>query len=403
MVGYIPGITPPELPMRPLLVALATAASAALAAALAAPLAAQSASLVYTLGKDTVAIEQYTRSATAVEGEMVQRAGAAVTRFRYRVDIGRDGRPTKASLERMQADGTPLPNVPRAWRFSFGADTVVREALFADSTLLRAFAARGAVFAFPTYVYGPLEVLAALRRRGIAVDSLPTVGVGGAVSFAGLRAVAGDTVRYAAGGGAYPMLLRFDARDRLLSVDGSLTTNKVLASRGTGGFDIAAVATAMRPTGVLSLRETVRAGFGPGGMVLIDYGRPHVRDRSVWGGTLVPFDSIWRAGANDATHLFTTRTLTVGDVTVAPGTYTLWVQHTRNGTFLIVNRQTGQWGTQYDPTQDLGRVAIEMAPAAAPVEEFTITIRATGPARGAITLAWGDRTGTVPFGVGAAR
>ncbi len=386
--------------MRSFLVALATGT---LAVALAAPLTAQSAALVYTLGKDTVAIEQYTRTATSVEGEMVQRAGAAVTRFRYRVDVGRDGRPTAASLERMQGDGTPFPNVPRTWRFTFGADSVVREAVFADSTQRRAFAARGATFAFPTYVYGPLEILAALRRRGTAVDSIAAVGVGGAVSYAGLRAVTGDTVRYAAGGGAYPMLLRFDARDRLLSVDGSLTTNKVLASRVTGTFDIAAVARAMRPTGVLSLRETVRAGFGPGGMVLIDYGRPHVRERTVWGGTLVPFDSIWRAGANDATHLFTTRTLTFGDVTLAPGTYTLWVQHTRGGTFLIVNRQTGQWGTQYDPAQDLGRVAIEIAPAAAPVEEFTITIRATGPARGAITLAWGDRTGTVPFGIGAAR
>ncbi len=382
--------------VAPVLIALA-------AAAFTVPLAAQSASLVYTLGKDTVAIEQFTRTATALEGEMVQRAGAVVTRFRYRVAIGRDGRPTAASLSRLQADGTPFPNAARETRVTFGADTAVREVQFADSTVLRAFAAPRAVYPFPTYVYGPLEVLAALRRRGTAVDSLPAVGAGGTVGYAGLRAAGGDTLRYAASGGAYPMLLRFDARDRLLSVDGSLTTNKVLASRSDVRFDIAAVAAKMTPTGVLSLRETVRAGFGAGGMVLIDYSRPHVRDRSVWGGTLVPFDSIWRAGANDATHLFTTRTLTLGSVTLAPGSYTLWVQHTRAGTFLIVNRQTGQWGTVYDPAQDVGRVAVEMAGASAHVEEFTITVRALGPARGAITLAWGDRVGTVPFGVGAPR
>jgi hypothetical protein len=49
-------------------------------------------------------------------------------------------------------------------------------------------------------------------------------------------------------------------------------------------------------------------------MVVVDYGRPQVRERTVWGGTLVPFDSVWRAGANDATHLFTTRPLTLGSV-----------------------------------------------------------------------------------------
>jgi hypothetical protein len=124
-----------------------------------------------------------------------------------------------------------------------------------------------------------------------------------------------------------------------------------------------------------------------------------VRERSVWGGTLVPFDSVWRAGANDATHLFTTRTLTFGTLTLAPGSYTLWVQHTRTGTYLIVNRQTGQWGTQYDAAQDIGRVELAMTAAPDAVEEFTITLRATGNARGAIELAWGDRVGTAQFGV----
>jgi len=173
--------------------------------------------------------------------------------------------------------------------------------------------------------------------------------------------------------------------------------------RGAGGLDIAAIAKAMKPTGVLSVREDVRAAFGPGGMVVVDYGRPQVRERTVWGGTLVPFDSVWRAGANDATHLFTTRTLTLGSVTVAPGMYTLWVQHTHTGTFLIVNKQTGQWGTQYDASQDLGRVPMQMAAAPGHVEEFTVTVRALGPARGVLEMAWGESVASVQFTVSAAR
>lgn len=381
--------------MRPLLLSIALLACAT-------PLSAQSASLVYTLGKDTVAIEQWTRSATSVDGEMVQRNGAAVARIRYRLALGRDGRPTGGELARMQADGTPFPGAAKLTRFTFTADSAVREVVFADSTQRRAFATRQATMNLPTFIYGPFEALAALRRRGAAVDSVPALGTGGNVTAIGLQALGGDTVRLR-GAVPYQMLLRLDARDRLLSVDGSFTTNKVLATRGEGGLDIAAIARAMRPTGVLSVRETVRAAFGPGGMVLLDYGRPHVRERSVWGGTLVPLDSIWRAGANDATHLFTTRTLTLGGMTLAPGMYTLWVQHTRAGTFLIVNRQTGQWGTQYDPAQDVGRVELAMGATPAHVEEFTITLRALGPVRGAIDLAWADRMGTVQFGVSAPR
>jgi hypothetical protein len=136
---------------------------------------------------------------------------------------------------------------------------------------------------------------------------------------------------------------------------------------------------------------------------VIDYGRPMVRERSVWGGTLIPMDSIWRAGANDATHLFTTRTLTFGEGNVvAPGMYTLWVQHTAGGTFLIVNKQTGQWGTQYNAANDLLRVPLTMKATSEHVEEFTITLTAMG-ARGQLELAWGDKVASAQFGVTVAR
>jgi hypothetical protein len=182
--------------------------------------------------------------------------------------------------------------------------------------------------------------------------------------------------------------------------DGSGTTNKALATRG-GSLDFASRAAAMSPTGTLSLRETARAAFGPGGMVLVGYGRPQVRGRSVWGGTLVPFDSVWRTGANDATHLFTTRTLTIESLVLAPGMYTLWVQHTRTGTWLVGNGQTGQWGTQGTAARDLGRVALTLEATAAFVETFTMQLRGEGPARGALELSWGDRMARLPFAVSA--
>lgn len=361
-------------------------------------LAAQPASLVYRLGRDTVAVEQFTRNTVGLTGEMVQRNGAVVARYSYQVALGRDGRPTSATVARLQPDGTPVSTGVRETRFTITADSIVREAVFADSTQRRAFAAKGALVNFPVFVYGPTELLAVLRARKLPTDSLPALGLTGPLGMTGFTA-SGDTLRLR--GGAYAMVLRYDASGRLQGVDGSGTTNKVLATRGPGGLDMNAIARSMTPTGTLSGREDARAAFGPGGFVIVDYGRPSVRERTVWGGTLVPYDSVWRAGANDATHLITTRTLTMGDLTLAPGMYSLWIQHTRSGTFLIVNSQIGQWGTQYDATKNLGRVPMTFTTVAAPVEVLTMTVRSLAANRGQLDISWGTGLASLTFGVGA--
>ena len=370
------------------------AAGTALLAATPTSASAQQASLVYRLGKDTVAIEQYTRTATGMTGEMVQRSGAAVARYQYTITLAKNGRPTTASIKRLNADGSLPPNTPSDTRFTVTADSIVRETVFADSTPRRAFAAKQAMINFPTFIYGPTELLAGLAKTKAAVDSLPALGLTGNLGLTGITSAGGDSVRLR--GGAYAMLLRFDANQRLQSVDGSFTTNKSVGTRGSA-LDIVAIAKSMKPTGTLSLRETARGAFGQGGMVIVDYGRPSVRDRTVWGGTLVPFDSVWRTGANDATHLFTSRTLTMGDVVVPPGAYTLFVQHTRTGTWLLVNKQVGQWGTVYSAANDLGRVPMQMSATPSHVEEFTIVVRAINATRGAIEMSWGPGMMSVPF------
>ena len=385
--------------MRLFVTTLAT--GTALLAATPTSASAQQASLVYRLGKDTVAIEQFTRSATGMTGEMVQRSGAAVARYQYTITLAKNGRPTTASIKRLNADGSLPPNTPSDTRFTVTADSIVRETVFADSTPRRAFAATQAMINFPTFIYGPTELLATLAKSKAAVDSIPALGLTGNLGVTGITSAGGDSLRLR--GGAYAMLLRFDANQRLQSVDGSFTTNKSVGTRGAGSLDLAALAKSMKPTGTLSLRETARGAFGQGGIVIVDYGRPSVRDRTVWGGTLVPFDTVWRTGANDATHLFTSRTLTMGDVVVPPGAYTLFVQHTRTGTWLLVNKQVGQWGTVYSAANDLGRVPMQMSATPSHVEEFTIVVRAINPTRGAIEMSWGPGMVSVPFTATAVR
>jgi Protein of unknown function (DUF2911) len=357
-----------------------------------ASLLAQDATIVYRLGRDTVAVERFSRSATRFTGEMVTRSGTTVSRTQYDLTLA-SGRVTAAIIKRRQADGTPIPNNPSEVRFTFRADSARREIVWRDSTQTQVFAAANAFPALPVFAYAPFELINA--RGAGARDSVLVIGLAGnAIGVVGLQAYSGDTLRMR--GGAYQMLVHFDRDGRLQLTDGSLTTNKSIGIRSTTTIDINALAAAMKPTGVLSPRATAYAGFNRG-PIFVNYGRPSVRERTVWGGTLVPYDSIWRAGANEATHLATSKTMTLGDMTLAPGLYSLWIQHTRGGTFLIVNKQVGQWGTEYQASQDIGRVKMEFARTPDHVEDFTITVRATGANRGALDFAWGDSVATAAF------
>jgi hypothetical protein len=351
--------------------------------------AAQDGAIVYRLGSDTVAVERWSRTPSRFSGEMVTRSGAAVIRASYDLTLS-GGRVTGATVKRMQADGTPVANGPVEYRFTFGTDSATRTIVWPDSTQTRSWAARNAFPSLPVFVYAPYVLLAEPRR-----DSVPAIGLGGNnLGFLGFEQLPGDTLRLR--GAPYAMRMAFGPGG-LRYTDGSYTTNKAMGTRA-GSVDIAAVARAMKPTGVLSPRMTAYAGFFQG-PITINYGSPAVRGRTVWGGTLVPFDTIWRAGANEATHLATSKTIQLGDMTLAPGLYTLWIQHTRSGTWLIVNRQVGQWGTAYNAANDIGRVAMTLAPTPEHVEDFTVTIRSLGGPRGAFEFAWGDKVASAPFTV----
>jgi hypothetical protein len=356
--------------------------------------AAQDGVIVYRLGRDTVAVEQFSRSRNRLAGEVVTRNGPAVFRTQYEFTLGANGRPTSAIARRRNADGSVIANAPTEYRFTFGADSARRDIVWKDSTQTRSFAGANIFPTIQVFAYAPFELI---NGYGAGRDSILSIGLAGnGTSIIGLQPFAGDTLRMR--GGTYQMLVRLDKEGRLQWVDGSLTTNKATGTRSSAKVDIAAIAANMKPTGVLSPRATAYAGFAQG-PIFINYGRPAVRDRTVWGGTLVPFDTVWRAGANEATHLATSKTIVLGDMTLAPGLYTLWIQHTRNGTFLIVNKQVGQWGTQYQAANDIGRVALDMTNTPEHVEDYTITIRPTGGPRGAIDFAWGNRMGTANFTV----
>ena len=125
----------------------------------------------------------------------------------------------------------------------------------------------------------------------------------------------------------------------------------------------------------------------------IKYCAPSVRGRQMFGegGQVMgdPTAPIWRAGANEATAFHTDADLTIAGLAVPKGDYTLFVNVKDPDAWeLVINKQTGQWGTQYDASQDLGRVKMEMHKPPATVEVLKYTITSTGGNRGTIQLAW---------------
>jgi len=109
---------------------------------------------------------------------------------------------------------------------------------------------------------------------------------------------------------------------------------------------------------------------------------------------------VWRAGANAATKLHTDADLTIGDLAVPNGDYTLFVDVTDPDNWvLIVNKQTGQWGLAHDPTQDLGRTAMKTSKPLALVENLKYTLTDLGGGSGKLTLEWENHSASVPIAV----
>ena len=129
-----------------------------------------------------------------------------------------------------------------------------------------------------------------------------------------------------------------------------------------------------------------------GGNITIDYGRPYLKGRVI-GESVEPMaDSVWRLGADEATTLRTDRELMLGAATIPAGEYTLWTMRAGEEVHLIVNSETGQWGTAYNAEHDVAHVPMTVGAVDAPVEQLVISI-----ADGALGFEWGTLTASVPL------
>jgi hypothetical protein len=365
-----------------------------------APLA--STTLITRLGADTLAVEQYTRTATHMEGMIVTHVPTTLL-ARYSVQIAPNGAPTRADYSVRKGDGTPIAGELQSLSVRFGPDSAhfVGHRSAGDTT--RAIAARGDVVPSATGSYGLYE-LALVRLLAGGRDSMQFVQVpldlnARAVAPLPMKRIGADSVRI--GQSATPVVGRHDGRGGILGLDASRTTRKVRVERvGTADLDALAKEWALResvsaPVGQPSTRDTVNATVGSAHL-WIDYGRPALRGREVWVNGVLG-DTLWRTGANAATQLRTDVDLVVGGATVPAGTYTLWTAVTPNGYQLVINKQIGQWGTVYDRTRDLVRVPFRETSVAEPVERFTIAVQPQGAQGAQLLMTWGTKQLSVPL------
>jgi Protein of unknown function (DUF2911) len=370
---------------------------------------------VTTLGNDTVAVERIARSPTTLVTDGVDH-WPFVRRRHTEFDLSQDGTIRHMVMEVRTPNGRTPAERGRRVTADVSHDRVTISVRDSGGTRDTSFATGGAItvpHVSMMYSVIELEIAAALRRAAAtglrAGDSVmfrqfyPDRDVG--PSFVLHRGWviprAGGKVElrhnWLSGTGD----VTTDSAGRMLSYSGMRSTYKVAVTRTPTPPDVDAIearlAAAERSTGLqqTSVRDTARGTIGSASFS-VDYGRPLARGRVLL-GNVIDYDHVWRTGANAATQFTTSAPITLAGLAVPAGTYTLWTVPHAHGVELIVNRQTGQWGTEYSRSQDLGKAPMQADSASAPVEKFTISIEPKDARHGALTLAWGTFRWTAPI------
>jgi len=354
---------------------------------------------VTTLGADTVAVEVFVRTDASIEGTLTERS--PYTRMtEYRVELAPDGSFTGLSWSTQTPATNPDGPASQGGRVTVEGDSarVVREGgqnpgesmvHVPEGAILTLGRTAASAFAFE-------EV--ANRLLDGASSSIILGPTGRAASENNATVVAGDTVSMDYFGQARKAWT--DGNGQLLAISGKGTTNSSETRRveafliGSMTDRWAAMDAAGAGMGTPSPAATTQTTVD-GADIEVNYSQPAKRGRDIW-GALVPNGSIWRTGANAATHFTTSRDLVLGENELAAGTYTLWSIYDDGSFTLIFNEQTNQWGTAHDPDRDLFSVSMTSESLSDVQERFAIDVSDT-PEGGALHLTWDTTRWSIPF------
>ncbi len=131
----------------------------------------------------------------------------------------------------------------------------------------------------------------------------------------------------------------------------------------------------------------------------LSYSRPSVKGRQIFGG-LVPYDQVWRTGADSATKISFSTPVTVGGESLPAGTYELFTIPGKKEWVVIFHEHKSQWGSYaYDPANDVARVKVKPEKLATPVETLTIGINHLTSSSAHLDIAWEHYRVPVPIDI----
>lgn len=377
---------------------------AGLLLAFALPAAAQeSGGFIVRLGADTTSVERYTRTGGRVEVDQVGRAPRVMKRhFTYDYDA----KGALQSFSMIVRAGVAAPGAPPTQTIT---GTTTDDSLFlmirrpGDSSSVHVAFPHGAVAiasTSPWVSYEHVLMRLAAQKRDTLRSNMYVIGYE-APGWLKLQRIPGDSVS-----------IRNDHDDSFhMRADRTGKLWGALPISGTGKFSAERVASVdvdayaavwssreqnAGAMGALSTRDTTRAEAG-GAKLWIDYGRPAKRGRVVY-GVVVPFGELWRLGANAATQFKTDRDLDFGGTTIKAGMYTLFAIPGEKSWKLIVNSQTGQWGTERKAELDVAALELPTSKLPAVVERFTVSVAPTATG-GVLQLDWDTTRASAAFTV----
>jgi len=214
-----------------------------------------------------------------------------------------------------------------------------------------------------------------------------------------LNKMEGDTVAFQFFGASYPAIVNEQGQITWFSAMNS--TVQTITKLGNGDIQQMASRFATEDANgngmpIASPRDSATATIG-GAHLKVNYSRPSKRGRKIWGG-LVGWNKVWRTGANAATGFSTDHDLDINGTTIPAGNYTLYSIYTPDSAKLIINSQTGQWGTVYHKDQDFARIDMEKKDVSQPHEMFTISFDTTG-SQPLMQLTWDTTRYQLPITV----
>ena len=184
-------------------------------------------------------------------------------------------------------------------------------------------------------------------------------------------------------------------RTHILTTAFALAAVTAASAQAQGPLQVAPSGRGTTEVTISPVDSAARAAAKPS-LIRLDYGQPHLRGRKIYTDSLIPYDKVWRTGANAATTLTTDVDLVLGGANLPKGKYIVSTLPSRSGWKLLIQKEPTQPpppDSPYDISREVARIDLKQTTLAAPIESLTmwlIPARGSGPPRGQLVIAWSN-------------